>query len=90
MDSIHEQIRPDEIGNTAALMANGLPVILDEVKDAVLGSRLISMGVFPGTMLRLVRHTVGSSTFLIKAGDHYFAMRKKEVNALVVHPMEAA
>lgn len=73
--------------DTCKQLLDGRSSVLVEVKDPVLASRLISMGVFPGTIIRLIRSTLGGNTYLIQAGDHYFAMRKREVNALLVRPV---
>ena len=73
--------------DTCNKLKDGSPSVLVEVQDPVLASRLISMGIFPGTIIRLIRSTLGGNTYFIQAGDHYFAMRKREVNALLVSPV---
>jgi Fe2+ transport system protein FeoA len=65
-------------------------VILKDIEDPLLASRLISMGILPGMVLKLVRSTLQGRTFIIMAGKHYFAMRKNEVNALRVQPASQA
>ena len=65
-------------------------VILTGIEDPMLASRLISMGILPGMMLKMVRGTLQGHTYIILAGKHYFAMRKNEVNALRVQPVSEA
>lgn len=80
----------ETMSHTDQLLFDGHDVELCEVSEPVLASRLISMGIFPGTRMRMVRQTLGGSTYMIKAGKHFFAMRKNEVNALVVKAVEEA
>ena len=65
-------------------------VVLLDIADPVLTSRLISMGILPGMKMSLVRSTLRGNTYIVLAGKHYFAMRKNEVNALRVKPVTEA
>lgn len=64
-------------------MKIGQAVFLKEVCDPVLASRFISMGIFPGATLTLIRSTLGGSCYILQADKHFFALRQREVAALV-------
>lgn len=76
--------------DTLAILQAHQEVILKDIDDPMLASRLISMGILPGMLLKLVRSTLRGHTCIILAGKHYFAMRKNEVNALRVQPQAKA
>jgi len=75
-----------ELKDTITQLSDGEAWILVSVDDPLLASRLTAMGVLPGHRVSIVRKTIGGNTCLIKAGKHFFAMRRNEVNALTLRP----
>ncbi len=49
-----------------------------------IGSKLMTMGMRPGTMIQLVRRAPFRGGCYIKAGKHYFALRKNEAACILV------
>ena len=83
----HTQPKDFYPSDTLELFQLHREVILQDISDPLLASRLISMGILPGMILKLVRSTLQGHSYIILAGKHYFAMRKNEVNALRVQPV---
>jgi Fe2+ transport system protein FeoA len=56
----------------------GQKVVLKGYTDNRVASRLMSMGLLPGISLVLIRKSLLGSTYYIKAGQQFLALRKSE------------
>ncbi len=53
--------------------------------DNVLGNKLMSMGLLPGSSVKLIRKTPLGSTFYVKVNDQfYLALRKQEAACIIL------
>lgn len=67
----------------------GVVALLDHVSDADLAGRLMSMGIFPGAQLKIIRTTLGRRTYFIRVEHHCIALRRREAASLMVRPAVA-
>ena len=65
-------------------LAIGEDAIIIEVKDMLLGCKLITMGIVPGNNVRIVRKAPFGNTLYIKSGTQSIALRKLEAQHIEV------
>jgi Fe2+ transport system protein FeoA len=70
-------------------MPIGVSALLDHVSDPDLAGRLMSMGIFPGAQLKIIRMTLARRTYFIRVEHHCIALRKREAASLMVRPAVA-
>ena len=52
--------------------------------DQLVASKLISMGVLPGTRLEIIRRAPFGGGCYVKADKHYLALRKQEAACIIM------
>lgn len=62
----------------------GQSVRIASYNNLTIASRLMSMGVIPGTEVTITRVTLGGATFFIQFPHLSIAMRKDEVEQIVI------
>lgn len=62
----------------------GQPVRIASYKDLFIASRLMSMGIIPGTEVQIVRTTFSGSTYFLQFPHLSLALRKDEVEQIVI------
>lgn len=58
--------------------------IVQSFTNDEVGSKLMSMGMRPGTMVQLVRRAPFKGGCYVKAGNYYFALRRNEAACILV------
>jgi len=56
--------------------------------DTQIGSKLMTMGVLPGSLIELVRKTSAGQTFYVKVNGFGIALRKSEAANILLHTTE--
>lgn len=59
-------------------LAIGQKSIVSNFEDSNIGSKLMTMGMLPGSVIELVRKTSAGATFYIKVNGYGMALRKSE------------
>jgi len=49
-----------------------------------LSGKFISMGILPGSFIRLVRRLPFSGSYYVQVNDSFFALRKEEAAAIII------
>lgn len=62
----------------------GQPARIASYKNLSIASRLMSMGIIPGTEVKIIRTTFGGSTYFLQFPQLSLAMRKDEVEQIVI------
>ena len=52
--------------------------------DIRIASRMMAMGVLPGTEIQLIRHAPFNGAYYLKVGDHPIALRQKEAACILL------
>lgn len=53
--------------------------------DSKMATKLMAMGLLPGSLVKLIRKTPLGNTFYVKANDHfYIALRKQEAACIIL------
>lgn len=58
--------------------------VVSSFEDAQMGSKLMTMGVLPGSVIELVRKASAGKTFYIKVNGYGMAVRKNEAAKILV------
>jgi len=58
--------------------------VLSHFNDDFVAQRMMSMGVVPGSKVKLIRSLPGIGAYYIRANDRHIAMRKEEAKSLFV------
>ena len=87
-NNTNESARPARVSSMDT-MPIGVNAMLDHVSDPDLAGRLMSMGIFPGAQLQIIRMTLGRRTYFIRVEHHCIALRRREAASLMVRPAVA-
>ncbi|HMQ46157.1 MAG TPA: FeoA family protein [Saprospiraceae bacterium] len=63
----------------------GLMGMVEAFKNEQVGSRLMAMGVLPGSRIAVVRQAPFGGGCYVKVDDFYLALRKKEAACVLVN-----
>ncbi len=58
--------------------------ILSHFEDKFIAQRMMSMGVLPGSKVKLIRANPSIGAYYILASNRHFAMREEEVKSMVL------
>jgi len=57
---------------------------LSHFKDDFIAQRMMSMGVLPGSKIKLIRANPRIGAYYILASNRHFAMREEEAKSLII------
>ena len=69
---------------TLATLKEGQEGLIHEFTDDLMASKLLSMGVLPGKLLRLIRRLPFGGGLYIKIGEQNIALRLEEAKNIVL------
>lgn len=58
--------------------------VLSHFSDDFIAQRMMSMGVIPGSNIKLVRSMPNIGSYYIRANNRHIAMREEEVKSLII------
>ena len=62
--------------------------VVTSFEDSTMGSKLMTMGMLPGSLVELVRKTSAGQTFYIKVNGYGMAVRKTEAAKIMLETIE--
>ncbi len=62
----------------------GLPYTVASYEDKKVASKLLTMGLLPGSPIRLIRKSLFGHTFYVQSEHNFFALRKEEAATILV------
>ena len=72
-------------GKLLSLVTPGESSYIESFTDQRIANKLMSMGLLPGSIIRVIRKTPLGNTFYIKANNHQLlALRKQEAACIVL------
>lgn len=71
-------------GSSLTNCQKGTTFHIDRFTDEQIAARLISMGLLPGSEIRIVRTSPFGGACYVKVNDHYLALRKEEAACIVL------
>ena len=66
----------------------GQKSIVSSFVDSKMGSKLMTMGMLPGSLVELVRKASAGKTFYIKVNGYGMAVRKSEAAKILIETIE--
>ena len=62
--------------------------VVSSFEDSKMGSKLMTMGMLPGSLVELIRKTSAGQTFYIKVNGYGMAVRKSEAAKIMLQTIE--
>jgi len=69
---------------TLGELKSGESAVVASFRDNMLASRLMSMGVIPGTQVQIVRKSLTGATYFLQFSQLALAVRKEEAALIVI------
>ena len=68
----------------ASLEADEIATIEGYLNEQVSQSRLVEMGLLPGTVIRIVKYAPFNGAVEVKVRDYYLSLRKEDAGNIIV------